>query len=74
MIWKSTIIVISESLESTFKVLLKHTRADDFLALLTLRTCLCVVLAHMLVIGSAEADDALLTLMTNIDTNKHGLV
>jgi hypothetical protein len=66
--------VVSEGLESTFKVLLKHAGADDFLALLALRTCLGVVLAHVFVIGSAESDDALLAFVTYIDSNKHGLL
>jgi hypothetical protein len=74
MIWKCTIVMFFESLESTFKVLLKHTRADDFLPLLTLWTCLCVVFAHVLIISCAKADDTLLALVANIDTNQHGLI
>ena len=73
VIWKRTVVVVSESLESTLEVFLKYTRADDLLALLALGTCLGVVLAHVLIISCAESNDALFTFMTNIDSNKHGL-
>lgn len=74
VIWERALVVVSESLESAFEVLLEHAGADDFLALLALGTCLGVVLAHVLVIGSAKADDALLALVANVDSDKHGLV
>ena len=73
VIGELALVVVSESLESAFEVLLEHAGADDFLALLALGTCLGVVLAHVLVIGSAEADDALFTLVANVDSDKHGL-
>ena len=57
MVWDGTVVLVSECLESTLEVLLEHARADDLLALLALGTRLGVVLAHMLVVGSAETDD-----------------
>lgn len=69
-----SLVVISECLEGALKVLLENTRADNFLALLSLWTSLGVVLAHVLIIGSAETDDTLLTLVTNINTYKHCLL
>ena len=57
VVWESAVVLVSECLESTLEVLLEHTRADDLLALLALGTRLGVVLAHMLVVGSAETDD-----------------
>ena len=32
-----------------------------------------IVLAHMLIIGGAEANDALLALVADVDTDEHGL-
>jgi hypothetical protein len=74
VIWKCSVVVVSKCLESTLEVLLEHARADDLLALLALGTRLGVVLAHMLVVGCAEADDALFTFVANIDTDQHGLI
>ena len=57
VLWEGTVVLVSECLESTLEVLLEHARADDLLALLALGTRLGVVLAHVLVVGSAETDD-----------------
>lgn len=57
VVWEGTVVLVSECLESTLEVLLEHTRADNLLALLALGTRLGVVLAHVLVVGSAETDD-----------------
>jgi len=73
VVWELTVIVVSESLESALEVLLKHARADDFLAFLTLRACLGVVLAHVLVVRSTEANDALLSFVADVDTDEHCL-
>lgn len=40
---------------------------------LCLWTCLGVVLAEMFVIGSTETDNRLLSLVTNVDSDKHSL-
>ena len=74
VIWKLTVVVISKGLESGFKVVLEHARADDFLALLALGTCLGIVFAHVLIICCAEANDALLAFMAHIDSHEHGLL
>ena len=66
-------IMITEGLESTLEVSLKNTRADDFLSFLTLRASLCVIFTHVLIIGSTETDDTLLSFMTYVNTNKHRL-
>lgn len=73
MIWELSVVIVSPGLESALEVLLEHTGADNFLTLLALRTSLGVVLAHVLVVGSTEADNALFSLVANIDTTKHGL-
>jgi hypothetical protein len=44
------------------------------LTLLTLWTSLSVIFAHILVVRSNETNDALLSLMADINTDKHGLV
>jgi hypothetical protein len=41
---------------------------------LTLWACLSVVLAHVLVVGGYKADDGLLALVADINTDEHGLV
>lgn len=73
VIWKGTVVVISKRLESGFKVVLEHARADDFLALLALGTCLCIVFTHELIICGAETNDTLFTFMADIDSHKHCL-
>ena len=73
MVGKVAVVVVSESLESTFKVLLEYSWADDFLAFLPLRTGLGIVFAHVLIICRTESNDTLFALVTNIDTDKHSL-
>ena len=41
---------------------------------MSLRTSLSVVLTHILIVCGDETNDTLLALVTNVDTNKHGLV
>lgn len=74
MLWEGTAVVVFERLEGVLEVFLKDTRADDLLALLALRTRLGVVLAHVLVVSSAETNNTLFALVANINTNKHGLI
>ena len=73
VIGQLALVVVSECLEGILEVLLQHAAADDFLALLPLRAGLGVVLAHVLVVGGAEADDGLLTFVADINTHEHGL-
>jgi len=74
VVWELATIVVAESLECALEVFLENTGADDLLALLALGTSLGVVLAHVLVIGGAEANDTLLALMANVDADKHRLI
>lgn len=74
VIGEGATIELAISLKSTAKVILENIRRNNLLALLALRTSLCVVFAHILVIGGDETDYALLALVANINTNKHGLV
>ena len=67
VVWELALVVVAEGLECALEVFLENTGADDLLALLALRTCLGVVLAHVLIVGGAEANDALLALMANVD-------
>lgn len=74
MVRQISVIMISKGLECTLEVFLKNTRTDDLLSLLALRACLSVVLAHVFVVGCTKSDDTLLTLVANIDSNKHCLL
>lgn len=65
------LVVVPEGLEGTLEVALEHSRADDLLTFLTLRTCLGVVFAHVLIVSGAEPDDALLAFMANVDADQH---
>lgn len=73
VVWELALVVVSESLESALEVLLEHARADDLLAFLALRARLGVVLAHVLIVGGTEANDALLSFVADVDADKHGL-
>jgi hypothetical protein len=66
-------VVVTESLERVLEVLLQDARANNLLTLLALRTGLRVVLAHVLVVGRAEADDRLLSLVAHINSDQHRL-
>jgi hypothetical protein len=61
-------------LQGSAEVLLKNVGGNNLLALLTLRACLSVVLAHILIICGNETNDGLFSLVANVDTNEHGLV
>ena len=74
VVWELALVVVAEGLECALEVFLENTGADDLLALLALRTCLGVVLAHVLIVGGAEANDALLALMANVDADQHRLL
>lgn len=66
-------IEVSVGLKGTTEVLLKNVWGNNFLALLSLRTGLSVVLAKEGVVGCDETNDTLLSLVANVDTDKHGL-
>lgn len=74
MVRQLSVVVISESLERVLEVSLKHSRTDDLLSLLTLWTRLSVILAEVLVVGGAETNNALLSFVTDVDSDKHGLL
>ena len=74
VVWQFAIVVVTEGLECALKVFLQNTRADDFLSFLALWTCLGVVLAHVFIIGGAEANNTLLALVADVDTNEHRLL
>lgn len=68
-----SIVEVTVTLEGALEVVRQNSGGYDLLAFDWLGTGLCIVLAHVLVVSSAEANSTLLTLMTDIDTNKHGL-
>lgn len=74
MIWQLSLIMVSECLEGALKVLLENSRANNLLSLLTLRTSLSVILAHMLIVCCAKSDNALFSFVTHINTNEHCLL
>jgi len=74
VIRECALIEVSICLQGATEVLLKNIGGNDFLALLSLRACLCVVLAHVLIIGSNETNDGLFSLVANVDTYEHGFV
>jgi hypothetical protein len=41
---------------------------------LSLRACLCIVLAHVLIVSGNKSDDGLFSLVANVDTNKHSFI
>ena len=71
MIRECALIEVSICLQGATEVLLKNIGGNNFLALLSLRACLCVVLAHVLIIGSNETNDGLFSLVANVNTYKH---
>ena len=73
MIGQLAVIVVTERLKSTLEVTLEHTRANNLLTFLSLRTSLCVVLAHVLIISCTESNYTLLAFVANIDTDQHRL-
>lgn len=62
------------AVKGALEVIREHGRRNNFLPFLWLGACLGIVLAHEWVISSTEANGGLLALVTDIDTNKHGLV
>jgi len=74
VIGKGSAVKISVSLKSATEVILKNIGGNNFLTLLSLRAGLSVVFAHVGIVCSDETNDALLALVTNIDTYKHCLV
>lgn len=71
MVRKLTVIVIAESLKSTFEILLKDSWTNDFLTFLALRTSLCIIFTHMFIVSCTETNDTLLSFMAHIDAYKH---
>ena len=74
MVRQCTGVMITEGLEGVLEVLLQNTGTNDLLTLLTLRTGLGIVLAHMLVISSTESDNRLFTFVANINSYKHSFL
>lgn len=70
---KLTMVVLSEGLEGTLEVSLENDGADDLLPLLFLWACLCIIFAHVFIVGCTESNDALLSFVANVNTNKHSL-
>ena len=66
--------MVAECLESALEIFLEHSRTDDLLSFLTLRTCLSIILAHVLVISGTESDNALFAFVADINSDKHGLL
>jgi len=65
-------IKISVALERSLEVIRKHTRRNNLLPLLWLRSSLCIVLAEVGVIRGAETDGTLFALMADINSDEHG--
>jgi len=74
VLWHLSSVKFTISRERALEIVRKHSRRNNLLALLWLRRGLCVVLAHVLIVGSTEANGRLLALVTDIDTDKHGAV
>jgi len=74
MVRESSAVELAVSLEGASEVLLEDVGRYDLLALLRLGARLCVVFTHILVVCGHETNDALLSLVANIDTHKHGFV
>lgn len=74
MVWHFATIVLAVALEGPHEVVGQNGARDNFLTFLWLGTSLRVVLAHVLVVGGAEANRGLLALVAHINTDKHCLV
>jgi len=67
-------VEVAVTLESALEVVRQHSRRNNFLTFLRLRSCLRVVLAHVRVVGGTEANRALPALVTHVNTYQHSLV
>ena len=67
-------IEVSVALEGALEVIWEDSCRNNFLALDWLWTGLSVVLAEVRVVGSAETNGTLLTLVTHINSDEHGLI
>ena len=74
MVWHFSLVELSVALERSHKIIRKNCWWNDLLTFLGLRGSLGVVLAHVSVVSGAKTDSTLFTLVTHINTNKHGLV
>ena len=71
MIRKTSSVKLTIGIEGASEILLKDVGRNNFLALLTLRISLGVVLAHVGIISGNETNDTLLALVADIDTHEH---
>lgn len=69
-----TIVVVLVCFESVYEVVKQNLLGDDFFAFDFLRAGLREVLAHVRVVRGTEANDGLLTLVTDIDSHEHSFL
>lgn len=74
MVGHLTTVKFSVALERPLEIVRQNCRRNDLLTFLRLWTSLSVVFAHVRIVSSTETYCALFALVTNVDTNKHGLV
>ena len=73
VLWHLT-IEFSVALESALEVIRKNCGRDNLLAFDWLRTGLSIVFAEIGIVCCTEANGTLLAFMTNINSDKHGLI
>jgi len=68
------VVELAVGRKRALEVVRKNRRRNNFLALNWLGAGLSVVLAHVGVIGGAEANSGLFSFVAHIDTDEHGLL
>ena len=71
---RHALVVLLESLKGAVEIFLQNTRVNNLLTFLWLGTSLGIILAHVGIISSTEADDGLFTFMADIYSYQHCLL
>jgi len=74
MAWHGSIVEVTVAGECSLEVVRQNGGRDDLLAFDGLGAGLRIVLTHVGVVGGAESNSTLLALVTDIDSNEHGLL
>ena len=72
--WHGSIVEVTVAGECSLEVVRQNGGRDDLLAFDGLGTGLRIILAHVGIIRGAESNGTLLALVTDIDSDEHGLL
>ena len=70
---RHALVILLVSFERAVEIFLQNARANNLLTFLRLGTSLGIILAHVGIISSTEADDGLFALVADIYSYQHGL-